>query len=110
MKTGKLRALGVTSTSRNHALPEVPTIAETLPGFELTSWFAIMAPAGVPDAVVTRVDAAVREALADPAFRARTTADGSIAVGMGPSDFAPFLRSEQRKWGEAVRISGAQVD
>jgi tripartite-type tricarboxylate transporter receptor subunit TctC len=110
IRTNRLRGLGVTSGERNHALPEVPTIAETLPGFELTSWFAIMGVAGMPQDAVARIDAAVQAALADPAFRARTTADGSIAVGMGPAQFATFLRSEAEKWGEAVRISGAKVD
>lgn len=110
IRTGRLRGLGVTSDRRNHALPEVPAIAETLPGFDLTSWFAVMGIAGMPQEVVARLDAAIQAALADPAFRARTTADGSIAVGMGPERFAGFLRSEAQKWGEAVRISGAQVD
>jgi tripartite-type tricarboxylate transporter receptor subunit TctC len=110
VKSGRLKALGVTSAARNHALPDVPTIAETLPGFDLLSWFAVMAPAGVPPAVVARVDAAIQEALADAAWRARVTADGSAAIGMGPEPFAAFLRSEQAKWSEAVRVSGAQVD
>jgi tripartite-type tricarboxylate transporter receptor subunit TctC len=110
IKAGRLRGLGVTSAQRNHAVPEVPTIAETLPGFELTSWFAVMGVAGMPQEAVTRVDAAIQAALADPAFRARTTADGSIAVGMGPEPFAAFLGHEAQKWGEAVRISGARVD
>jgi tripartite-type tricarboxylate transporter receptor subunit TctC len=110
VKAGRLKALAVTSPARNHALPEVPALAETLPGFDLTSWFAIVAPAGTPQPVIARVEAAVREALDDPAFRARATADGSTAVGMGPERFAAFLREEARKWGEAVRISGATVD
>jgi len=110
VKSGRLKGLAVTSTARNHALPEVPALAETLPGFDLTSWFALMAPAGTPGEVIRRVDAAVQEALANAAFRARTTADGSIAIGMGPEPFAAFLRTEQAKWAEAVRISGAQVD
>ena len=110
VKSGRLKGLAVTSPARNHALPDVPALAETLPGFDLTSWFALMAPAGTPGEVIRRVDAAMQAALADPAFRARTTADGSTAVGMGPEPFAAFLRSEQAKWAEAVRISGAQVD
>jgi tripartite-type tricarboxylate transporter receptor subunit TctC len=110
VKAGRLKALGVTSTARNHALPDVSAIAETLPGFDLVSWFGVMAPAGVPAEVVARVDGAIQQALADAAWRARVTADGSAAVGMGPGPFAAFLRSEAAKWGEAVRISGAQVD
>ncbi|WP_372619621.1 Bug family tripartite tricarboxylate transporter substrate binding protein [Falsiroseomonas sp.] len=110
IKSGRLRGLGVTSAQRNHALPDVPAVGETVPGFDLTSWFAVMGIAGMPDVAVTRINAAVQAALADPAFRARTTADGSIAVGMGPEQFATFLRSEDQKWTEAVRISGAKVD
>jgi tripartite-type tricarboxylate transporter receptor subunit TctC len=110
IRTGRLRGLGVTSAERNPALPDVPAIAETLPAFELTSWFAIMGIAGMPPEAIARVDAAIQAALADPAFRARTTADGSVAVGMGPERFATFLRSEAEKWGEAVRVSGAKVD
>jgi len=110
VKAGRLRGLAVTSASRNHALPDMPALADTLPGFDLTSWFALMAPAGTSPEVIQRVDVAMRDALADPAFRARSTADGSTAVGMGPEPFAAFLRAEQVKWAEAVRISGAQVD
>jgi tripartite-type tricarboxylate transporter receptor subunit TctC len=110
VKAGRLKALAVTSPARNHALPDVPPLADTLPGFDLVSWFAVMAPAGTPPGVVARVDAAIRDALADAAWRARVTADGSTAVGMGPEPFAVFLRAEQAKWAEAVRISGATVD
>jgi tripartite-type tricarboxylate transporter receptor subunit TctC len=110
VKAGRLKALGVSSTTRNHALPDVPPITETLPGYDLTSWFAIVAPAGTPPAIVARVDAAIQEALADAAWRARVTADGSTALGLGPDRFATFLREEAVKWGEAVRISGATVD
>jgi tripartite-type tricarboxylate transporter receptor subunit TctC len=110
VRAGRLKALGVTSAARNHAVPDVPAIAETLPGFDMTSWFALLVPAGTPAPVIARIDAAVQAALADPAFRARTTADGSIAVAMGPEPFAAFLRAEAVKWAEAVRLSGARVD
>lgn len=110
VKAGRLKGLAVTSLQRNHALPDVPALAEAVPGFDLTSWFAIMVPAGTPPEIIRRVDTAVQDALREPAFRARVTADGSIAVGMGPEAFAGFLRAEAQKWGEAVRLSGAQVD
>ena len=110
VKTGRLKGLAVTSPARNHALPDVPALAETLPGFDLTSWFAVLAPAGTPPEVIRRTDAALQEALADAAWRARVTADGSAAMGLGPDAFATFLRAEATKWGEAVRLSGAQVD
>jgi tripartite-type tricarboxylate transporter receptor subunit TctC len=110
VKAGRLKGLAVTSTTRNHALPEVPPLADSVPGFDLTSWFALMVPTGTPAEVIRRVDAAVQAALADPVFRARATADGSIAVGRGPEAFAPFQRREAQTWGEAVRVSGATVD
>ena len=110
VKSGRLKGLGVTSPERNHALPDVPPVADAVPGFDLMSWFAIVAPTGTPAEAVRQVDAAIQQALTDPAFRARTTADGSIAVGMGPAPFAAFLRAEAAKWQEAVRISGAKVD
>jgi tripartite-type tricarboxylate transporter receptor subunit TctC len=110
IRAGRLKGLGMTSAQRNPALPDIPAIAETLPGFDLTSWFAIMGMAGMPAEHVARVDAAIQAAFADPAFRARTTADGSIAVAMGPAAFADFLRVEHAKWTEAVRVSGAKVD
>ncbi len=110
VRAGRLRALCVTSAERNHALPDVPAMAETLPGFDLMSWFGLVAPAGTPAEAVRRMDDAVRAALADAAFRARATADGTIAVGMPAGSFAVFLRDEAVKWGEAVRLSGAQVD
>jgi tripartite-type tricarboxylate transporter receptor subunit TctC len=110
IRAGRLHGLGVTSAERNHALPDIPAIAETLPGFDLVSWFAILAPAGVPAEVVRRVDEAVRAALADPELRARVQADGSVVVGMAAARFAEFYQSEYRKWGDAVRISGAVVD
>ncbi len=110
VKSGRLKALAVTSIARNHALPDVPPLGDAVPGFDLTSWFGLFAPTGTPPEVVRRVDAAVRAALADTAWLARVTADGTAGVGMGPDAMPEFLRTEAAKWGEAVRLSGAQVD
>lgn len=110
VRSGRLRGLGVTSPQRNPALPDVPAIAETVPGFDLVSWFAILGPAGMPADIVRRVDEAARTALADPALRARIEADGTVVLGTPASRFAEFYRAEYAKWGEAVRLSGAQVD
>jgi tripartite-type tricarboxylate transporter receptor subunit TctC len=74
------------------------------------SWFAILGPAGMPADIVRRVDEAARTALADPALRARIEADGTVVLGTPASSFADFYRAEYAKWGEAVRLSGAQVD
>jgi tripartite-type tricarboxylate transporter receptor subunit TctC len=110
IRAGRLRGLAVTSRERNHALPGVPALAETLPGFDLVSWFGLVAPAATPEPIIRRVDAAVLAALAEAEFRARLTADGSVALGMPAAAFAEFLPAEFAKWGEAVRLSGAQVD
>ena len=110
VRAGRVRALAVTSPAPNHALPDVPPLARTLPGFDLVSWFAVLAPSGTPGTVVTRVDTAIGDALADESFRARVTADGSNVIGIGPAAAPAFLRREAEVWGEAVRISGAKVD
>jgi tripartite-type tricarboxylate transporter receptor subunit TctC len=110
VRSGRLRGLGVTSPERNPALPEVSTIAETVPGFDLVSWFAILGPAAMPDHIVRRVDEAVRTALTDPLLRARIEVDGTVVLGMPAARFAEFYQAEYRKWGEAVRISKAVVD
>jgi len=110
VRAGRLRGLAVTSPARNHALPNVPALAETLPGFDLVSWFGLLPPAGIPAGIVGRVEAAVRSALVEPGLRAQVASDGSVAVGLPAARFAEFLPSEYRTWGKAVRISGAAVD
>jgi tripartite-type tricarboxylate transporter receptor subunit TctC len=110
VRAGRLRALAVTSPERNHALPDVPTVAETLPGFSVVTWFGLLGPAGLPADVVRRVEAAARTALSDPQVKARIESDGSVVLGMPASQFADYYRADYARWGEAVRISGAQVD
>jgi tripartite-type tricarboxylate transporter receptor subunit TctC len=110
VRSGRLRGLGVTSPERNPALPEVPALAETVPGFDLVAWFAILGPATMPAEIVRRIDEAARTALADPVLRARIEADGTVVLGMPAARFAEFYQAEYRKWGEAVRISKAVVD
>lgn len=115
VRGGRLRGLAVTSATRSHILPDVPAMAEVLPGFSLVSWFGLLAPAGTPLGIVRRVEEAVRAeavraALAEPGLRARIEADGSVAVGLPAAEFAEFLVADYRNSGEAVRISGAAVD
>lgn len=110
VRGGRLRGLAVTSATRSHILPDVPAMAEVLPGFSLVSWFGLLAPAGTPAGIVRRVEEAVRAALAEPGLRARIEADGSVAVGLPAAEFAEFLVADYRNSGEAVRISGAAVD
>jgi len=112
IKGGKLTALAVTSGERSVALPEVPTIAEAagLKGFEASSWFGLLAPAGTPADIVNRVQQETAKALATPALKERLVAQGAIPGGMSPADFGRFIATETKKWAAVVKASGAKVD
>ncbi|MCR0985437.1 Bug family tripartite tricarboxylate transporter substrate binding protein [Roseomonas populi] len=109
-RAGRATGLAVTSARRQAAAPEVPTMAETLPGFEADTWDGVFGPAKLPLAVVERVDAAVRAALADPALAARLTELGLQPFPAGPAEFAAFQRSEIEKWGRVVRAANIKPD
>ncbi|HEY0293952.1 MAG TPA: tripartite tricarboxylate transporter substrate binding protein [Bordetella sp.] len=111
VKAGKLRALAVTSAQRLPILPEVPTVAESgYPGFEALDWKAVVAPAGTPADVVAALNAAVNKALTRQDVINALLADGSTVAGGTPERFGQFLASEQKRWGDTVRESGARVD
>ena len=110
VKGGKLRALGVTGPKRNPAMPGVPPVGETVAGFEVVSWFGILAPAKFPGDVARRIDQEVQNALADPAFRDKVQSDGTEIVGLGQAAFPDYLRQDLQKWKRAVELSGAKVD
>jgi tripartite-type tricarboxylate transporter receptor subunit TctC len=104
IKDGRIRALAVTGTKRHPLLPEVPTVAEAgLPGAQATSWGGIMAPARTPQPVIGKVNAAVRDALAQPTVRQRMAAAGADPAASSPAEFTVFVRSETEKWGRVVR-------
>ena len=104
VKSGKLRALGVASLQRSAAMPELPTIAEQgLPKFEAVSWYALMAPAGTPAAVVDRLNAESARSLAKPAIKEKFAAQG-LEPGSGkPQDLAATIRTETARWSEVIR-------
>jgi tripartite-type tricarboxylate transporter receptor subunit TctC len=114
IKAGKLKALAVTSSARSAALPEVPTVEEaggpTLKGFEASSWFGLLAPAGTPMEIVNRIQQETAKALATPAMKERLLAQGAIPSGNTPQQFAQFIDREIRKWGAVVKASGAKID
>ena len=112
IKAGKLRALAVTSLARASALPDVPTVAESgLPGFEASSWFGLLAPAGTPKDVITKVNAEVAKWLATPEAKEKLASQGAIvASGLTPDDFTRHIASETTKWQKVVKDSGAKVD
>ena len=112
IKAGKLKALAVTSRERSAALPEVPTIEEAagFKGFDATSWFGLLAPAGTPAEIVNRVQQEVAKALNTPAIKEKLLAQGAIPSGNTPAEFARHIDAEHRKWAQVVKVSGAKVD
>ena len=108
---GKVRGLAVASARRTACAPNYPTLAESgLPGFELAAWDGILAPAGTPQAVVKQLNAAIRDALADPHVSASLVARGAQPVPGSPAEFARHIRTESAKWAELIRSSGARND
>jgi tripartite-type tricarboxylate transporter receptor subunit TctC len=106
VKEGKVRALAVTGEKRSDVFPDVPTVAETLPGFEAVLRYGIVAPAGTPRPIVDRLNAALRQALADPDTIERMARDGTEASPGSPEDYATVIDSEERKWSEVVKRAG----
>ena len=112
IKAGKLKALAVTSAKPSPALPDVPTIAAAanLPGYEASSWFGLLAPAGTSPEIISRLQHEVAKALGSPAVRERLQAQGAEPVGNTPEQFAALIKAETAKWAQVVKASGAKVD
>ena len=111
IKSGKLRALAVTSAKRSQALPELPTIAEAgLPGYDSTQWYGVLAPAGTSRDIVSRLHAEIVRALRDPEVGKRLEADGAEAVGNSPEEFAAFIKSETEKWARVAKAAGIRPE
>jgi len=111
IKAGKLRALGIASPQRSPYFPDVPTIAEQgYPGFAAVGWIGIVAPARTPDAILDRLNAEVRRAIAQPEVKERLAALSFLPVGDSREQFAAYIREEVARWAKAVKESGATVD
>jgi len=108
---GRLRPLAVTSPKRIAAFPDVPTVAESgYPGFEAATWSGLVAPAGTPKPIIDRLNAAANKALATTEMKARLAEEGSTPLGGTPQQFADYIKSENAKWGAAVRDAGIKLD
>ena len=110
IKAGKLRALAVTTTERSKALPGVPTVAETVPGYEASAWFGMAVPAGTPRDVVETLNRAVNDALADPGVQAKLAELGGTLVSGTPEDFGKLIVEETDKWAKVVKATGATAE
>jgi len=110
IKSGKLRALAVTTDTRNEALPDIPVVADAVPGFEASAWFGIGAPKGTPAIFIDKINKSVNAALTDPKMKMRLAELGGIPMGGTPADFGQIMASETAKWEKAVRFSGASIE
>jgi tripartite-type tricarboxylate transporter receptor subunit TctC len=112
IKAGKLKALAVTSVQPSAALPDVPTVEQAgqLKGFDATSWFGLLGPAGLPPEITNRIQQEVAKSLATPAMKEKLLAQGAIPSGNTPAQFAQLIDSELKKWQPVVKASGAKVD
>ncbi len=108
-KAGKVRALGTTGTSRSALTPDLPTIAETVPGYEATIWIGVMAPKGTPKDVISFLNTAINKAIELPDVKAAWLKQGAVPMVKTPDEFDAFLRKDIAKWANVVKVSGAKV-
>jgi tripartite-type tricarboxylate transporter receptor subunit TctC len=111
VKAGKLRALAVTTAERSKLVPDLPTMAEAgVPGFDISTWYGLMAPAGTPPDVIAKWNSAVTKILSAPDMRERLAAQGAEAAPDTPEEFTKFISTELAKYAKIVKASGAKVD
>jgi tripartite-type tricarboxylate transporter receptor subunit TctC len=109
IKAGNVRALAVATAARSEALPEVPTVADSVPGFEASTWQGIGAPRNTPDEIVERLNKEINAVLADPKIRERLAELGSVPTPMSPADFRNLIAAETAKWGKVIRAANIVV-
>jgi tripartite-type tricarboxylate transporter receptor subunit TctC len=110
IRTGKLRALAVTSATRSAALPDIPTMAEFVPGYEASGWYGIGAPKNTPTDIIDRLNKEINAALADPKMKARLGDLGAVPMSMTPAEFGKFIAGETDKWGKVIRAANIKPE
>jgi tripartite-type tricarboxylate transporter receptor subunit TctC len=110
IQSGRLRALAVTTAERSKTLPDVPTVAETVPGYEASAWFGVSVPKGTPRPIIDRLNKTVNEALADPDIQAKLAQLGGTLISGTPEDFGKLVAAETEKWSKVVKATGATAE
>jgi tripartite-type tricarboxylate transporter receptor subunit TctC len=110
IKTGRLRALAVTTATRSEALPDVPTVSEFVPGYEASGWFGVGAPKSTPTEIIDKLNNEVNAALADPKMKARLADVGGSALSGSPADFGKLIADETEKWAKVIKFAGIKAD
>jgi tripartite-type tricarboxylate transporter receptor subunit TctC len=110
IRSGMLRALAVTTATRSEALPDLPAIADFVPGYESSAWQGIGAPKGTPQPIIDRLNRAINAALADPELIARVTELGSTPMPMSQAAFAKLIASDTERWARVVKVAGIKLE
>jgi tripartite-type tricarboxylate transporter receptor subunit TctC len=110
VRSGRLRALGVTTAQRTDALPEVPPIADFVPGYEMSQWYGIAAPRGTQPEIIDRLNREINAAFADPRMKARLADVGGTVLPGTPEDFQKFVAAEVEKWAKVVKFAGLRAE
>ena len=110
VRNGKLRAIGITTSTRSAALPEIPAIDEFVPGYETTAWWGLGAPKNTPAAILEKLSNETNAALADPTLKARLATLGADPLVMGPAEFAKLIADETEKWAKVIKFAGIKAE
>ena len=110
VRTGRLRALAVTTATRSAALPEIPALADFVPGYEASAWYGIGAPKNTPVEIIAKLNVEINAGLADPKIKARLAELGSVVLGGSPANFGKLIANETEKWGKLIRAANIKVE
>jgi tripartite-type tricarboxylate transporter receptor subunit TctC len=110
IRTGKLRGLAVTSATRSEAMPELPTVGEFVPGYEISAWYGVGAPKGTPTEVIDKLNREINEILTDPKAKARLADLGGTVLAGSPADFGKLIAEETDKWAKVIKSAGIKLE